>query len=194
MHFPDSFEDLNSVSEFSNLISDDTENSSSNNVGAQRRIGLYTACSFVLGAIVGSGIYVTPLFVLRNCGSIGGALTIWGCSGLIATIGALCYIEFGTTFPESGCDYVYLRKSIGDLPAFLYLWVQMVITIPASRVITSLTFANYVLEPFFPHCAVPQNGLRLVAAIIICKYNRNFSLTICNQSYNFCTGKLFSIF
>lgn len=33
-----------------------------------------------------------------------------------------------------------------------------------------LTFANYVIKPFFPECDVPDDAIRLLAAAAICKY------------------------
>lgn len=137
--------------------------------GKQRTIGLRTASSFLIGAIIGAGIFVTPASVLRYTGSLGGALVVWCCSGLIVIIGAIVYLELATTFPQSGSDFIYIRTCWGELPAFLYMWIQMVVVSPAIIAIKSLTFANYVLEPLNPQCVVPQNGIRLVAAMVICK-------------------------
>lgn len=33
----------------------------------------------------------------------------------------------------------------------------------------ALTFAQYVLQPFFPNCSTPDDGIRLIAAVTICK-------------------------
>jgi len=33
----------------------------------------------------------------------------------------------------------------------------------------ALTFAGYVIKPFFPSCQVPDSSLRLLAAATICK-------------------------
>lgn len=32
-----------------------------------------------------------------------------------------------------------------------------------------LTFAQYVLQPFFPNCSISDDGVRLIAAVTICK-------------------------
>lgn len=34
----------------------------------------------------------------------------------------------------------------------------------------ALTFAQYVLQPFFPNCSTPDNGIRLIAAVTICEH------------------------
>lgn len=139
-------------------------------IGVKRHIGLFSACTMTLGAIIGSGIYITPISVLRYMGSPGGALLVWMGSGVIASIGALCYAELGTMFPQSGSDFTYVRNCSGELPAFLLLWVNVIVIIPAGKAIGALTFAHYVLEPFFLQCVVPQNLVRLIAAMVLSRY------------------------
>lgn len=170
MRFSDLSGDLKSES--TNLIPHESGSKdafSKTFVRKQRTIGLKTASSFLLGSIIGAGIFVTPAGVLRYTGSPGGSLLVWCCSGLIAALGAFVYLELAITFPQSGSDFIYIRTCWGELPAFLYMWIQMVVVSPALIAIKALTFANYVLEPLFPQCIVPQNGIRLVAVIVICK-------------------------
>jgi amino acid transporter len=107
--------------------------------------------------------------VLQEAGSVGLSLVIWLLSGLFATMGALCYAELGTTIPKSGGDYAYISAAFGDAPAFLFLWVSLTIIYPATNAVLALTFANYVLKPWFATCDVPDGGVRLLAACIICK-------------------------
>lgn len=170
MRFSDFCKDLESES--TNLISNASNSKDAFRKtfgGKQRTIGLQTASSFLLGSIIGAGIFVAPAGVLRYTGSLGGSLVVWCCSGLIAAIGAFVYLELGTTFPQSGSDFIYIRTCWGELPAFLYMWISMVVVSPALIAIKSLTFANYVLEPLFPQCIVPHNLIRFVAAVVICK-------------------------
>lgn len=41
---------------------------------------------------------------------------------------------------------------------------------PTTNAIMSLTFANYVIQPFFDDCDVPAGVTQLLAALTICKY------------------------
>ena len=70
---------------------------------------------------------------------------------------------------KSGGDYAYIHEAFGPLPAFLYLWAALLVIIPAGNAITALTFANYLLQPFWPECDPPVVATRLIAALVICK-------------------------
>ncbi|GIY30001.1 large neutral amino acids transporter small subunit 1 [Caerostris darwini] len=96
-----------------------------------------------LGSIIGAGIFVTPKGVLNNVGSVGMSLAVWILCGVFSMIGFLCFIELGTSIPASGCHFVYIRESFGEMPAFMYLWAQMVaIRLTAVIPICLLTYIN----------------------------------------------------
>ncbi|PNF29740.1 Y+L amino acid transporter 2 [Cryptotermes secundus] len=70
--------------------------------------------------------------------------------------------------PKSGGDYAYINEAFGPLPAFLYLWVALLVLVPTGNAITALTFAQYILQPAWPTCEPPYEAVRLLAAVIIC--------------------------
>jgi amino acid transporter len=62
----------------------------------RREFGLVTATSYVAGAIIGSGIFISPKAVLQGSGSAPGvALVMWTACGVLTYLGALCYAELG---------------------------------------------------------------------------------------------------
>ena len=78
-------------------------------------------------------------------------------------------LSSGTCIPKSGGDYAYINEAFGDLPSFLYIWDSTVVFVPATNAIMSLTFASYVLQPFFAtECEIPKIALQLLAASAIC--------------------------
>ncbi|CAG9858292.1 unnamed protein product [Phyllotreta striolata] len=141
---------------------------SSDGVKMKKELGLMDGVAIIVGVIIGSGIFVSPKGVLRYSGSIGIAILIWILSGILSMIGALCYAELGTMIPKSGGDYAYIKEAFGPLPAFLYLWVALFILVPTGNAITSITFAQYIVQPFWGTCPAPYEAVRLLAAATIC--------------------------
>ena len=146
-------------------------------VTLKKRLGLMNGVGLIVGIIVGSGIFISPKGVLLEAGSVGSCLTIWAICGIVCCIGAMCYAELGTCILTSGADYGYLMAAHGDLPAFLFLWVMLVVVVPTANAITALTFAVYVLEPVYPGCEPPQIAVTLFAALCLSEYILLFFFT-----------------
>ena len=50
---------------------------------------------------------------------------------MVSSLGALCVLELGLLFPTSGGTYVYMYE-LGDIVAFLYAWLSVLISRPSS--------------------------------------------------------------
>ena len=94
--------------------------------------------------------------------------------------------------PKSGGDYAYINEAFGPLPAFLYLWSAMLVIMPAGNAIIAITFANYILQPFYPECDAPEGAVKLIAACVICKYTISkviFQLTCLSVRISVCPSR-----
>lgn len=136
-------------------------------VQLKRSLTLWNGISIIMGVMIGSGIFVSPRGVLEETGSIGGSLVVWSLCGLLAMLGALCFAELGTSISSSGGEYTYIKLAYGPLPAFLYLWMLVVVILPCSNAVASLTFAKYSLQPLYVGCEPPEDSVRLLALALL---------------------------
>ena len=118
----------------------------SERVHLKRRLCVHHGVAIIVGLIVGSGIWVAPRGVMAACGSPALTLLVWLVGGLFATLGAFCFAELGTTFPESGEKYAYLKRFYGTCTAFMYLWAYLLVIRPAANAIKLITFSHYFLQ------------------------------------------------
>ena len=101
-----------------------------------------TAC-IIVGIIIGAGIFRDPPLVAASLPSASLILTAWLAGGLLALLGALCYAELTTTYPEPGGDYVYLTRAYGSRAGFLFVWAEFWIIRPGSTGPMAFVFGEY---------------------------------------------------
>lgn len=61
---------------------------------------------------------------MEAAGTPGFSMIMWFICGLLATFGALCYVEIGCVIPKTGGEYPVLDHVYGPTPAFLFAWVS----------------------------------------------------------------------
>ena len=160
-------------------------------VRMKAELTLLNGCTIIVGCIIGSGIFVSPTGVLQSTGSVNLSLIVWVASGLFSMFGEVtqsffgmkhdiffvwsyCYAELGCMIHKSGADYAYIHFSFGPFLAFIRLWIECIILRPCIGAIQSLTFALYILKPFFPECDPPPDSVRILAAaclLLLCFIN-----------------------
>jgi APA family basic amino acid/polyamine antiporter len=76
-----------------------------------RRLNLVDTAFLVVGAVIGSGIFLTPGLIAARVPSAGLLLAVWLAGGLVTLCGALSFAELGAMYPKAGGQYVYLREA-----------------------------------------------------------------------------------
>ncbi|XP_029449362.1 cystine/glutamate transporter isoform X1 [Rhinatrema bivittatum] len=131
----------------------------------KKKVTLLRGISIIIGTIIGAGIFISPKGILQNTGSVGMSLVVWTACGILSLFGALCYAELGTCIKKSGGHYIYILEAFGPLPAFVRVWVELLIIRPAATAVISLAFGRYMLEPFFIQCEIPDLAIKLITAV-----------------------------
>ena len=141
----------------------------SEGVQLKKQITLFQSVAIIVGIIIGSGIFVSPVGILTHTKSVGFSMVMWAICGLYNTLCALCYAELGASLPQSGGEYVYIRRAFGDYPAFICLWINFLLICPVGIAALSLIASLYILQPIFPDCVVPPLAERFIAICLVCK-------------------------
>jgi L-type amino acid transporter 9 len=83
-----------------------------------RYLGVTSCTLLIVGRIIGTGIFSTPSSILSSVGSVGASLMLWVLGFLLSFCGLFIWLEFGTMFPRSGGEKVYL-EAIYRKPKYL---------------------------------------------------------------------------
>jgi basic amino acid/polyamine antiporter, APA family len=104
------------------------------------------AVVIVIGIVVGAGIFKTPAIVAANSASQSVFLFAWVMGGVASLIGALCYAELASTYPNAGGDYHFLRRAFGRSPGFLFAWSRMTVIQAGSIAMLAFLLGDYLTE------------------------------------------------
>ena len=113
------------------------------NRGFTRGLGLFDSTMLVVGAMIGSGIFIVPAEMSRDIGSAGWLLVAWGVAGALTLAGALSYGELSAMMPEAGGMFVYLREAYSPLWGFLYGWTLFSVIETGTIAAVALAFARF---------------------------------------------------
>ncbi|CAH8555775.1 unnamed protein product [Schistosoma margrebowiei] len=144
----------------------ENKNSNANeSVTLKKEVSVLQGVSIVVGVIIGSGIFVSPVGVLKHTKSVGLSFIMWTITGLFSALGAIVYAELGVTIPRSGGEYIYILQTFGPLLGFLSFWITFVVIGSASCAANALIFAQYILRPVYMDCVTPPIAIRTVAVL-----------------------------
>ena len=134
-----------------------------------RRLGLWSAIAVVAGITIGSGIFRTPASVTNRLPGPLPLFIVWTVGGLVALCGAVTLAEVAAAFPDTGGIFVFIRRSWGRLPAFLFGWAELAIIRAAAVGAIATTFAEYLLRVlgYDPTIAPYDGWVHYVAAAAI---------------------------
>jgi APA family basic amino acid/polyamine antiporter len=113
------------------------------NAGFIRELGLFDSSMIVIGAMIGSGIFIVPADMARNIGSPGWLLVAWLFTAVVTVAAALSYGELAAMMPKAGGMYVYLSEAFSPLLGFLYGWTLFTVIQTGTIAAVAVGFARF---------------------------------------------------
>ena len=116
---------------------------------AQKKLGLWTSTSLVVGNMIGAGIFLMPA-TLASFGGI--SLIGWICAAIGAFLISKVFAHLSNLLPAAqGGPYAYSQKGLGDFAGFLVAWSYLVSVWCTNAAIT-VSFIS-ALSTFIPALA-----------------------------------------
>ena len=107
-------------------------------------LSVFDGAMIVVGIVIGAGIFRTPSMVAGVTGSIEWMLTAWVLGGVLTLVGALCYAELASTFPNAGGDYHFLTRAYGRDISFFFAWARVAVITTGSIALLAFVFGDYM--------------------------------------------------
>ena len=109
-----------------------------------RGLTLGDTTALVVGTIIGTGVFLKTAKMAQAVGTPELVLLAWVAAGLLSLAGALSYAELGAMLLHSGGEYVYLRAAYGNVPAFLFGWMRIIVGSTGSIASFGVAFAVFL--------------------------------------------------
>jgi amino acid transporter len=126
--------------------------------------------SLIVGMVVGAGIFRAPALVASQLGSDTAIIAVWALGGVVSLIGALCYAELATTFPNVGGEYHFLQQAYGREVSFLYAWARSTVIVTGSIALIAVTLGDY-LTAILPLGAYSTTCWAVIATLLLSGLN-----------------------
>ena len=161
-------EDPIEISERSPLIASSESMKSSSNTerrtaSLRRSVGYLQLFAYIVGILIGSGLYISPGLVAKYSSNMAIALVIWILSGFICLLGALCFCELAISLKKTGGYYIYIKETYGDLAGFITVWTTEIVINPVGQALISVAIGEHAVGAFAD--ITSPNGIWMVKGI-----------------------------
>lgn len=122
------------------------------------------AVAVCVGMVIGAGIFKTSPMVAASLTSDTAVYAAWVLGGVLSFIGALCFAELASAFPDPGGDYHFLRLAYGRPVGLLFAWSRFAVIHSGSMALLAFVFGDYLDQ--LAHLG-PYGSAVFAAAVIV---------------------------
>ncbi|GAA5236289.1 amino acid permease [Verticiella sediminum] len=119
----------------------------------KNKLSAFDGVAFVVGVVVGIGIFGFPPLVAANVDSGTMYMLAWLAGGLVMLVGALTYAELGSAFPSAGGEYHFLSRAYGHRIGMLFAWARGTVVQTGAIAVVAFIYGEYanILLPLGPY-------------------------------------------
>jgi APA family basic amino acid/polyamine antiporter len=137
------------------------------------KITTLTGLALVVANMIGTGVFTSLGFQLKDLNDPAIILVLWVLGGVIALSGAFSYAEIGTHIQRSGGEYAFLSKLFHPLIGYISGWISITVGFAAPIALSAMAFVAYF--PFFD--LNPKWTSIALVALITLIHTRNLELS-----------------
>jgi APA family basic amino acid/polyamine antiporter len=136
------------------------------------KIGTLPAAALVVSSMVGTGVFTSLGYQVRDIPSGPGILLVWALGGLVALCGALSYAELAGALPRSGGEYHFIGRLYHPSLGWMAGLLSAVVGFAAPTALAALALGSYV------HRALPQVSASAAAVVALVAVTGGHLLTL----------------
>lgn len=139
-------------------------NATNSTAKPQQLLSVFAGASFIIGIVIGIGIFRTPSLVASGVGSEAMFIAAWILGGAVMLVGALCYAELGSAHPDAGGEYHFLRRAFGREIGVLFAWARGTVIQTGAIAAVAFVYADYAsnILPLGPYSSAIHAVLGVV--------------------------------
>lgn len=129
-------------------------------------VSLATAVAVVVASMVGTGVFTSLGFQVRDVSAGFPILVLWVLGGLVSLCGAFCYAELVAMMPRSGGEYHLLSSALHPMAGFLAGWVSITAGFAAPMAAAGVVFGTYMAD-LFPELGIGVRWYGLALLLLV---------------------------
>ncbi|MBV7485419.1 APC family permease [Bordetella sp. BOR01] len=114
--------------------------------GRPAGLSVLDGVAVLVGVVIGIGIFGFPPLVAQHASSPAMYILLWLAGGGVMLLGALCYAELGSTYPDSGGEYRYLTLAWGARTGLMFAWARCTVIQTGAIAAVAFIYGDYAQQ------------------------------------------------